>query len=122
MTDGLQRDPDRERTFLAEAARGRHPFVEQATLRLNAGEEVYGDSWAWIGLRRHLTELLEEAADLGAWAALAAQALDLEPNLADADRQRIAGVLAATASHGARAHALLTAATSALGTEGRACR
>lgn len=117
-----QRDPDRERTFLADAARGHHPFVEQATARLDAGEEIYGDSWAWIGLRRHLVELLEEAADLGSWATLAAQALDHEPDLSDADRQRIAGVLAATASHGARAHALLTAATSALGTGARSCR
>jgi len=114
-----QRDPDRERTFLAAAARGHHPFVEQATARLDAGEEVYGDSWAWIGLRRHLTELLEEAADLGSWAALSAQALDHEPDLSDANRQRIAGVLAATASHGARAHALLSTVTTTIGLEVR---
>jgi len=117
-----QRDPGRERAFLIEAARGHEPFVEQAIARLDGGEEIYGDSWKWIGLRRHFAELLEEAADLGSWAALAAQALDHEPDLSDADRQRIDAVLAATARHGARAHALLTAATGALGAEARSCR
>lgn len=78
-TQMSRRDPQRETAFLTEAARGHAPFVEQATARLDMGEEIYGDSWAWIGLRRHLAELLEEAADLGSWAALASQALDTEP-------------------------------------------
>lgn len=109
-----ERDLDRERAFLTEAARGHKPFVDQATARLDAGEEIYGDSWKFIGLRRHLVELLEEAADLGSWAVLAVQALDTEPGLSDADRQRIAAVLAATASHGARTHAVLSTITRAL--------
>jgi len=116
-----RRDPDRERRFLDDAARGHEPFVEQATARLDAGEEIYGDAWIWIGLRRHLAELLEEAADLGSWAALASQALDREPDLSATDRERVVAVLAAAARHGARAHALLTAAKSALGTEARTC-
>jgi hypothetical protein len=115
------RDPERERTFLDAAARGHHPFVTQAQVRLEAGEELYGTSWAWIGVRRHLAELLEEAADLGSWAALADQALDHERDLSDVDRQRIAGVLAAAAEQGARAHAALTVAARALGMEATEC-
>ena len=111
-----RRDPDRERAFLAEAARGHQPFVDHALARLDAGDELYGDSWVWIGMRRHLAELLEEAADLGAWAVLAHQALDHEPRLSAVDRQRVAGAVAAAARHGARAHAALTAAVTALGT------
>lgn len=114
-----RRDPQREAAFLAEAARGHQPFIEQATARLAAGQEIFGDSWAWIGLRRHLTELLAEAADLGSWASLALQALDCEPGLSDTDRERVVAVLAATARHGARAHALLSAAASAFSTEFR---
>ena len=61
------RDIQRERALLSQAARGHAPFVAEAQARLEAGEELYGDSWAWIGVRRHLSELLEESADLGAW-------------------------------------------------------
>jgi hypothetical protein len=111
-----RRDRDRERAFLADAARGHRPLVDHALARLDAGDELYGDSWAWIGIRKHLAELLEEAADLGAWAVLAHQALDHEPRLSAVDRQRVAGVVAAAAAHGARAHAALTAAVTALGT------
>jgi hypothetical protein len=112
-------DPDRERAFLADAARGHQPFVDHALARLDAGDAVYGDSWAWIGIRKHLAELLEEAADLGAWAVLAHQALDHEPGLSDADRQRVSGAVAAAAGHGGRAHAALTAAATTLGTARR---
>jgi hypothetical protein len=109
------RDPDRERAFLAEAARGHQSFVDDALSRLDAGEPLFGDSWAWIGIRRHLAELLEEASDIGAWAVLAYQALDHEPNLSDVDRHRVAGAVAAAAAHGARAHAVLSTAALALG-------
>jgi hypothetical protein len=110
------RDLEREQRFLREAARGHQPFVDQATARLEAGEEPFGDSWAWIGIRRHLAELLEEAADVGSWAALADQALDRE-QLSDVDRQRIAAVLQLAARHGAQAHEALSQALSrALGT------
>jgi hypothetical protein len=102
------RDLDREQRFLRDAARGREPFVEHATARLDVGEEPYGDSWAWIGIRRHLAELAEEAADLGSWAALADQALDREQELADVDRARIRAVLELVARRGAEAHAALS--------------
>jgi hypothetical protein len=102
------RDLDREQRFLHNAARGHEPFIEHATARLDVGEEPYGDSWAWIGIRRHLAELAEEAADLGSWAALADQALDREQELSDVDRARIRAVLELVARRGAEVHAALT--------------
>jgi hypothetical protein len=107
------RDPEREQRFLRDAARHHEPFAEHAAARLAAGEEPFGDSWAWIGIRRHLAELLEEAADVGAWAVLAEQALDREP-LADVDRRRIGAVLQLVARCGAQAHEALTGAVRAL--------
>jgi hypothetical protein len=107
------RDLDRERRFLRHAARHHEPFAQHAAARLAAGEEPFGDSWAWIGIGRHLLELLEEAADVGAWATLAEQALDREP-LSDVDRQRIGAVLQLVARCGAQAHEALTGAMRAL--------
>lgn len=114
------RDLDRERRFLRDAARAHAPFVEHASERLAAGEEPFGDSWAWIGVRRHLAELLEEAADLGAWAALCEQALDRELELAAEDRQRLRAVVQIAARAGAEAHEALTGAAQALPHGGQA--
>jgi hypothetical protein len=114
------RDLDREQRFLLDAAHGHEPFVEQATARLEAGEEPFGDSWAWIGIRKHLRELLEEAADVGACAVLADQALRYEQGLADVDRERIRTVLALSARRGAQAHEALTAVLRALTSEATA--
>ena len=102
------RDLEREKRLLRDAARGHDPFVQHAADRLDAGEEPYGDSWAWIGIGRHLRELAEEAADLGAWAVLADQALDREHDLSDVDRARIRAVLELVARRGAQAHEALT--------------
>jgi hypothetical protein len=113
------RDLDREQRFLLDAAHGHEPFVEHATARLEAGEEPFGDSWAWIGIRRHLAELLEESADIGSWAALAEQALDHE-QLSDVDRQRTRAVLQLAARRGAQAHEALHGALRALASEARA--
>lgn len=99
------RDHHRERRFLAEAARGQRAFVDQCESRLEAGEEQFGSSWAWIGIRKHLVELLEEAADLGAWAVLADQALDRSHELSALHRDQIRAALADTAHRGAQAHA-----------------
>jgi hypothetical protein len=104
------RQAAREHRFLTDAARGHAPFVAQARARLEAGEEHYGDSWAWIGIRRHLTELLEEAADLGAWATLADQALDADPKHSELNHDQIRAVLNLVARRGAQAHEALTAA------------
>ncbi len=102
------RDLTREQQFLAAAARGHDPFVQEATARLAAGEELYSDSWAWIGIRKHLVELLEEAADIGSWAALCDQAVDVDPQLSDVDRERVRSVLALAARRGAQAHEALS--------------
>jgi hypothetical protein len=107
------RDPGREQRFLRDAARHHEPYAEHAAARLEAGEEPFGDSWAWIGIRRHLAELLEEAADVGAWATLAEQALDREA-LSHVDRERIGAVLQLVARCGAQAHEALTGAVRAL--------
>lgn len=104
------RDGFRERRLLAAAARGHEAFIRHVEARLEAGQEPYGDSWAWVGIRRHLAELLAEAADLGAWSVLADQALDRYPELSDPQREQIRAVLAIAARCGAEAHEALTTA------------
>ncbi|WP_249021056.1 hypothetical protein [Conexibacter sp. S30A1] len=99
---------------MAEASCGHLAFVEQALARLDAGQAEYGDSWAWIGVRRHVAELAEEAADLGAWSALADQALDHEHALGTDERERVRQVLRRVASLGAASHRLLTEAAAEL--------
>jgi hypothetical protein len=106
MTAG--RDLARETRFLTEGARGDRPFIDDAQARLAAGEDTFGDSWMWIGIRRHLTELLEEAADLGAWGCLADQALDRENDLSDLHREQLRSVLVVAARRGASAHGVLS--------------
>jgi len=69
---------------------------------------------AWIGVKKHLTELLEEAADVGSWSALAEQALDLDLVLSEQHRQQIRAVLRTAARHGAQAHESLTIALDSL--------
>lgn len=109
------RDRDREQRILTNAGHGRAPFIEQARARLEAGEERFGSSWSWIGIPRHLTELMEEAADLGSWAVLADQALDLEHGLSDDAREQIRQALHRAAELGAEAHKVLDAALKAIG-------
>ena len=108
------RDSFRERRFLAEAACGHAAFVTQALTRLDAGQAEYGDSWAWIGTRRLLAELTEEAADLGAWSALADQALDLDAGLSSEQREHLRRTLRRVAALGAAAHRLLSEAAEAM--------
>ena len=108
------RDLDREQRFLTDLARGHDGFVRHATARLAAGEDLYSDSWAWIGVRKHLGKLLEEAADLGSWAVLADQAADVDPRLSDVDRERVRAVLALVARLGAQAHEALAGVTRVL--------
>jgi hypothetical protein len=109
------RDLTRERRLLTEASRGHQAFINQAQERLEAGEELFGSSWAWIGVRKHIVELLEEAADIGSWSVLADQALDLDPNVTDVHRQQTRAVLAIAARRGAQAHEALTTALRSLG-------
>jgi hypothetical protein len=71
------RDLVRERRWLEDAERDSSPsgFAAHAQERLREGQETYGDRWAAESMATLLTELQEEAADLGAWGVLALQAL-----------------------------------------------
>lgn len=98
------RDRTRERTFLDHAAaphgRAGDRWAACARGRLEAGQVAYGDRWPVVGLARLLEKLGEEAADLGAWAALATQALDLA-DLRPARAVEVHRVLASAARAGA---------------------
>lgn len=69
----MKRDLERERDFVGSGAGG---WAEHVHTRLAAGQEIHGDRWAERPLTALLYEILEEAADIGAWAALAEQRLD----------------------------------------------
>lgn len=101
------RSVDRERRFLHAVAPDSPAFVEAVQARLQAGEERYGDSWAWIGVRRHFAELMEESVDLAGWAVLCEQALDQDPAVDEVTRRRASAVLRLTARSGARTYDLL---------------
>lgn len=97
-----------ERLWLerAELEAGRSGFAEHALMRLDAGEQTYGDSWAERMVDELLGELTEEAADLGAWGVLALQAL--WASATDTRRaHRITEQLEAAIASGAGAHSLL---------------
>lgn len=110
----MSRDPFRERRFLAEAACGHLAFVEEAVARLEAGQATYGDSFEWVGIRRHLIEMLEEASGLGSWAVLCDQALDHEHGLSAVQREHVRQALRRVASLGAAAHRVLSEAAADL--------
>jgi len=111
------RDRRFEAGFLAIAARahgqGGAGWARHAAVRLEAGEDTYGERWSTLGTEALLDELAEEAADLGAWGALARQALDLEPVDA-ATVHRVAAALDRVAEAGAAAYAALLDARQAL--------
>jgi len=104
------RDRRLEASFLAVAARrhgeGGAGWARHARVRLEAGEDAYGERWTTLGTDALLDELAEEAADLGAWGALTRQALDLEPVDA-ATVHRVAAALDRVAEAGAAAYAAL---------------
>jgi len=111
------RDRRYEAAFLAVAARAHGQagtgWARHAAVRLEAGEDAYGERWTTLGTEALLDELAEEAADLGAWGALARQALDLEPVDA-AILHRVAAALDRAAEAGAAAYAALLDARQAL--------
>jgi hypothetical protein len=106
------RDIDLEREFLLDAARGREQFVTDVVERLTAGAVEYDDSWQWCGLATLLREAREEGADLAGWSVLAAQAVDRDHRLSEAQRGQLTAILAVVARHGAAAHEALTAGLS----------
>ena len=100
----VERDPERERRLFCVvgplAAWRRH-----ASERLEAGEREYGNSWAPRPLEELLWEIMEECADVGAWAALALQALELRSDLGDGDREFVSKALQDAARYGAWGYA-----------------
>ncbi len=104
------RDRRLEAGFLAVAARAHAQagagWARHAAVRLEAGEDTYGERWTTLGIEALVDELAEEAADLGAWGALARQALDLEPVDA-AILHRVAAALDRAAEAGAATYAAL---------------
>lgn len=111
------RDRRLEAGFLAVGARAHGQagagWARHARVRLEAGEDTYGERWSTLGTDALLDELAEEAADLGAWGALTRQALDLEPVDA-ATIHRVAAALDRAAEAGAAAYAALLDARQAL--------
>jgi hypothetical protein len=103
---GAIRDPAGERVWLerAELEAGASGFAEHALRRLAAGQELYGDRWAQLGVDRLVGEMLEEAADLGSWGVLALEALEHEPDLDGPQGELIATTLRAAILWGAFAH------------------
>ena len=107
-----------ERSWIGEAGRGLDErFTSHVHRRLAMGDQMYGDRWQALGLERLLTEITEEAADLGAWAVLALQALDLT-EAGSSERRALAGGLMVAARAGAQAHAAIVEAAEALVSKG----
>lgn len=103
----LHRFLEHERLDVAERQAGGSGFADHAERRLEAGERAYGHRWTEVGLPTLLAELLEEAADLGAWGVLALQALEAEPTLGAAERDLVEVALNAALMWGAFAHKAL---------------
>jgi hypothetical protein len=112
------RDLVRERRWLEDAEHNSSPsgFAAHAQERLADGQRLYGDRWAEESLAALLTELQEEAADLGAWGVLALQALshaERTQHLDDPSRAKLYVVrssLSAVVVLGAHAHYALVVA------------
>jgi hypothetical protein len=107
--EALRRDLETERLCLerTEFHAAARTFAAHALDRLAAGEDVYGDRWTTLGADRLLVELLEEAADLGAWGVLPLQALEHDPELPPVVRDRVATGVRGAILCGAHAHATL---------------
>lgn len=102
------RDPRAEQRWLvvAELSAGQSGFTRHALMRLDAGQQAYGEGWTARPVDELLGELAEEAADLGAWGVLALQALELG-RLDRTVRARIADLLRDAILAGAQAHRAL---------------
>ena len=109
------RDLCSESAWLEDAEINSSPsgFAAHAQERLRDGQSLYGDRWAGESVAALLTELQEEAADLGAWGVLALQALSRAERTQDLDgpsRAKLSVVrssLEAVVVLGAHAHYVL---------------
>lgn len=107
MTSRPTRNRSLERACLKPA---RSPeFATHALDRLASGEILYGSRWTELGVSRLLDEILEEAADIGAWGVLALQALDVEV-ACPVTRMTVAELIEVAIAAGALAHRALTSA------------
>lgn len=100
------RDQGREVDFLERASScgGTSRFVDHARQRLARGERRFGDRWTRRTMEEFLDELAEEAADLGAWAVLADQALAFRsPDMPEMVREALVQIARA----GADAHRIV---------------
>ncbi len=112
-----RRDLEKERHYFETAASGAgaSSFADLARARLEVGERLYGDRWATLGIDRLLVELAEEALDLGAWGALALQALPFEPLIHSTTQLLIARSIHEAIDAGAIAHVAIVRALANLG-------
>lgn len=99
-----RRDPEFERAFLNEAERlagmSSGGYAEAVQDRLQRAERQYGqDSYLNLSMARLLTEIADEAFDLGGWGCMSA--LASYPKVADDDaRGELLLILQEIASHG----------------------
>jgi hypothetical protein len=108
------RDTGRERQFLRAAARGSEAFVHGCEQRLEAGQALYGDTWAHAGVMALLGEIVDETLDVACWSVLAAQTLDQDEGLSGLRREQLRAVLEGAARRGAQAFDLLDQARRSL--------
>jgi len=99
----MARNIGREHAFLTRA--GNPDFTTAAQHRLTLGERLYGDAWRQRTISELLAEVTEEALDMGAWSALAMQALD-RADLNQSDRDRLIACLDETTQLAAKAYAV----------------
>lgn len=81
-------------------------LADRAWARICASEADYGDSYLRTPRSKLVAELEEELADAAAWAALIAERLDRDPDMAGSARDRATALLAAIATASAKTDAL----------------
>ena len=82
-------------------------LADRAWARICASEADYGDSYLRTPRSKLVAELEEELADAAAWAALIAERLDRDPDMAAGSaRDRATALLAAIATASAKTDAL----------------
>jgi hypothetical protein len=91
----------------AEAEAGESGFAAHALCRLVAGEGLYGDRCAQLGLSQLISELATGAADLGSLSAASLQALDREIDAASPHCEFIGTALRAAVLFGALSYKAL---------------
>lgn len=89
-------------------------FGEQVAARLDAVGARHGDRWLELPLRRFVSEIRAEAADLGGWPVLMAQRLMRDGDQVDDCSLEARLILQAIAAHGVQVEQLLRRLTATL--------